>query len=86
MEQNHRTTEPSGTKPREAPENGTSSVLGSSGKRLKVNAAQAVNIKKAGKRNMEEMTGGEIFRLIQYLRAQGWTDEKIVKLIEFITR
>lgn len=86
MEQNHRTTEPSGTKPREAPENGTSSVLGSSGKRLKVNAAQAVNIKKAGKRNMEEMTGGEIFRLIQYLRSQGWTDEKIVKLIEFITR
>lgn len=83
MEQNHRTTEPSGTKPREAPENGTSSVLGESGK---VNAAQAVNIKKAGKRKMEEMTGGEIFRLIQYLRAQGWTDEKIVKLIEFITR
>lgn len=35
---------------------------------------------------MDEMTGGEIFRLIQYLRAQGWTDEKIVKLIEFITR
>ena len=86
MEQNHRTTEPSETKPREAPENGTSSVLGSSGKRLKVNAAQAVNIKKAGKRKMEEMTGGEIFRLIQYLRSQGWTDEKIVKLIEFITR
>lgn len=86
MEQPHRTTELSGNKPREAHENGTSSVLGSSGKRLKVNAAQAVNIKKAGKRNMEEMTGGEIFRLIQYLRAQGWTDEKIVKLIEFITR
>lgn len=83
MEQNHRTTEPSGTKPREAPENGTSSVLGESGK---VNAAQAVNIKKAGKRKMDEMTGGEIFRLIQYLRSQGWTDEKIVKLIEFITR
>lgn len=83
MEQNHRTTEPSGTKPREAPENGTGSVLGESGK---VNAAQAVNIKKAGKRKMNEMTGGEIFRLIQYLRSQGWTDEKIVKLIEFITR
>lgn len=32
------------------------------------------------------MTGGEIFRLIQYLREQGWTDEKIVKLIEYITR
>ena len=45
-----------------------------------------MNIKKAGKRKMDEMTGGEIFRLIQYLRSQGWTDEKIVKLIEFITR
>ena len=32
------------------------------------------------------MTGGEIFRLIQFLRSQGWTDEKIVKLIEYITR
>ena len=52
----------------------------------KVNAAQAVNIEKAGKRKMDEMTGGEIFRLIQFLRSQGWTDEKIVKLIEFITR
>ena len=51
-----------------------------------VDTAQAVNIKKAGKRKMDEMTGGEIFRLIQYLRSQGWTDEKIVKLIEFITR
>lgn len=84
MEQNHRTTEPSGTKPREAPENGTGSVLGRSGNQ--VDTAQAVNIKKAGKRKMDEMTGGEIFRLIQYLRSQGWTDEKIVKLIEFITR
>ena len=84
MEQNHRTTEPSGTKPREAPENGTGSVLGTSGNQ--VDTAQAVNIKKAGKRKMDEMTGGEIFRLIQYLRSQGWTDEKIVKLIEFITR
>lgn len=57
------------------------SVVGKSG-----HTAQAVNIKKAGKRKMDEMTGGEIFRLIQYLRSQGWTDEKIVKLIEFITR
>lgn len=44
MEQNHRTTEPSGTKPREAPENGTGSVLGRSGNQ--VDTAQAVNIKK----------------------------------------
>lgn len=57
------------------------SVVGESGRH-----GEAVNIKKAGKRKMDEMTGGEIFRLIQYLRSQGWTDEKIVKLIEFITR
>lgn len=35
---------------------------------------------------MKELTGSELFRLIQYLRAQGWTDEKIVKAIEYITR
>ena len=32
------------------------------------------------------MTGNELYRLIQYLRASGWKDNKIVKLIEYITR
>ena len=88
VEQNHRTTEPSGTKPREAPEIGTSSVLGSSGKRLKVNAAQAVNIKKAGKRKMEEMGLNDktVQRLREYLLAEGWTAEKILDLFDYLTK
>lgn len=85
VEQNHRTTEPSGTKPREAPENGTSSVLGESGK---VNAAQAVNIKKAGKRKMDEMGLNDktVQRLREYLLAEGWTAEKILDLFDYLTK
>lgn len=32
------------------------------------------------------MTASELNRLIQYLKALGWTDKEIVKLIECITR
>lgn len=35
---------------------------------------------------MQELTGSEFNRLIAYLHSQGWSDEKIVKLIEYITR
>lgn len=35
---------------------------------------------------MEEMTGSEIYRLIQYLRLLGWEEKEIVKLLEFVTR
>lgn len=86
MEQNHRTTEPSGTKPREAPENGTGSVLGRSGNQ--VDTAQAVNIKKAGKRKMEEMGLNDktVQRLREYLLAEGWTAEKILDLFDYLTK
>ena len=32
------------------------------------------------------MTSSELYRLIQYLRAKGWQENEIVKLIEYITR
>lgn len=51
------------------------SVVGKSGRH-----GASREYKKAGKRKMDEMTGGEIFRLIQYLRSQGWTDEKSLNL------
>ena len=35
---------------------------------------------------MKDLTGSEFNRLINYLREQGWSYEKIVKLIEYITR
>ena len=35
---------------------------------------------------MEEMTGSELYRLIQYLKAVGWKENEIVKLIEYMTR
>lgn len=34
----------------------------------------------------EFMTKEELSRLIQYLKAQGWTDSEIVRLIEFLTQ
>ena len=59
-----------------------------SGKRLKVNAAQAVNIKKAGKRKMEEMGLNDktVQRLREYLLAEGWTAEKILDLFDYLTK
>ncbi|CDE19519.1 unknown [Acidiphilium sp. CAG:727] len=35
---------------------------------------------------MQDLTGSEFNRLINYLREQSWSYEKIVKLIEYITR
>lgn len=32
------------------------------------------------------MTSSELYKLIEYLKAQGWTEQEIVKLIEYITR
>lgn len=32
------------------------------------------------------MTSNELHKLIEYLKAQGWTEIEIVKLIEYITR
>lgn len=39
-----------------------------------------------GEEKMQEMTQHELYRLIEYLKAQGWTDSDVVKLIEYITK
>lgn len=73
--------------PREAPENGISRVRKSRKKLKKSSAPQGVtaNNKKQVK-EMNEMTANELYGLIQYLKALGWDEKEIVKLIECITR
>lgn len=40
----------------------------------------------AGERDDAGMTASEEIRLIEYLRAKGWTDTEILKLIEYIRK
>ncbi len=38
----------------------------------------------AGEREVEEMTGSEELKLIEYLQSKGWTAEQILELIKYI--
>lgn len=77
--------------PREAPENGISRVRKSRKKLKKSSAPQGVtaNNKRQVKEMDEEMPSlndKHIQKLFEFLRREGWTDEKIAKLIEYITQ
>ena len=61
--------------------------MGKRGKVEKVDTPNGGSCKIRQVKEMGEfMTKEELSRLIQYLKAQGWTDSEIVRLIEFLTQ